>query len=92
MVNDALLYYVPLISLAVVSGISILALINFSSAGKGFQIRNEQQMNTVKMEEMQRVYERILEMRIRLEIMKDSKGLRLCKVHCLQSALQRQGL
>ncbi|MGH9983703.1 MAG: hypothetical protein ACRD8W_07070 [Nitrososphaeraceae archaeon] len=66
MVDDAL-YYVPLISLAVVSGLFILALINFSAARKIFQIRTEQQMNILKMEVMQTVYERILEMRIRLE-------------------------
>ena len=75
MVDDTLLYYVPLISLAVVSGLFILALINFSSARKSFQIRSEQQMNTLKMEVMQRVYERILEMRIRLENNEEFIGL-----------------
>lgn len=74
MVDDAL-YYVPLISLAVVAGLFILALINFSAARKSFQIRTEQQMNILKMEVMQRVYERILEMRIRLENNEEFIGL-----------------
>jgi hypothetical protein len=73
MVDDAL-YYVPLISLAVVAGLFILALINFS-ARKSFQIRTEQQMNILKMEVIQRVYERILEMRIRLENTEEFIGL-----------------
>jgi hypothetical protein len=58
---------VPLISLAVVSGLFILALRNFSAARKSLQIRKDQQMNILKMEVIQRVYERILKMRIRLE-------------------------
>lgn len=85
MVDDAL-YYVPLISLAVVAGLFILALINFSAARKSFQIRTEQQMNILKMEVMQRVYERILEMRIRLENNEEFIGLAQ-EVRYLRSAL-----
>jgi hypothetical protein len=72
---DFVLYYVPLISLAIVSGLLIVALISFSASRKNLQIRTEQEMNVLKMETMQRVYESILEMRIRLENTEEFIGL-----------------
>jgi len=45
---DSFLTYVPLISVAIVAGLFVTALINFSTIRKNMQMQIEQQMKSLK--------------------------------------------
>lgn len=62
-----LLSYIPLLSIAVTSGLLVMALINFSSARKSIQKQSEEQMNNLKTLNEQQIYGRITEVRLRLQ-------------------------
>jgi hypothetical protein len=53
---DSFLTYAPLISVAIVSGLFIMALVNFSTIRKNMQLQSEQQ-----------IYSRIMDARLKLE-------------------------
>lgn len=53
---DSLLTYVPLISIAIIAGLFIMALINFSAIRRNMRLQSEQQ-----------IYSRIMDARLRLE-------------------------
>lgn len=53
---DSFLTYVPLISVAIVAGLFIMALVNFSTLKKSMQMQSEQQ-----------IYSRIMDARLKLE-------------------------
>jgi hypothetical protein len=53
---DSLLTYMPLISVAIVAGLFIMALVNFSTLRKSMQMQSEQQ-----------IYSRIMDARLKLE-------------------------
>jgi hypothetical protein len=59
--------YIPLLSIAIASGVLVMALINFSSARKNMQKQSEQQMNNLKILNEQQIYQRITEVRLRLQ-------------------------
>ena len=58
---------VPLISVAIVAGLFIVALLNFSTVKKNIQKQSEQQMRNLKIQSEQQIYSRIIEARLRLE-------------------------
>jgi hypothetical protein len=64
---DPMLSYIPLLSIAVTSGLLVMALISFSSARKSIQKQSEQQMNNLKTLNEQQIYERLTEVRLRLQ-------------------------
>ena len=64
---DSFLPYVPLISVAIVAGLFIVALINFSAARKNIQMQSEQQIKNLKTQSEQQIYSRIMEARLKLE-------------------------
>jgi hypothetical protein len=64
---DSLLPYIPLVSVALASGVLIMLLINFSAARKSIQRQSEQQMNNLKILNEQQIYQRITEVRLRLQ-------------------------
>jgi type II secretory pathway pseudopilin PulG len=64
---DPLLPYISLLSIAITSGLLVMALINFSSARKSMQKQSEEQMNNLKILNEQQIYERITEVRLRLQ-------------------------
>jgi type II secretory pathway pseudopilin PulG len=64
---DSMLPYIPLLSIAIASGVLVMALINFSSARKSMQKQSEQQMNNLKILNEQQIYQRITEVRLRLQ-------------------------
>ena len=53
---DSFLTYIPFISLAIIAGLFIMALVNFSALRKSMQIQSEQQ-----------IYSRIMDARLKLE-------------------------
>src|SRR5918994_6671108 len=53
---DSFLTYMPFISVAIVAGLFIMALVNFSTLRKSMQMQNEQQ-----------IYSRIMDARLKLE-------------------------
>ena len=59
--------YVPSISVAIVAGLFILALLNFSTVRKNMQMQGEQQMRNLKIQSEQQIYSRIMEARLKLE-------------------------
>lgn len=59
--------YIPLLSIAVTSGLLVMALISFSSARKSIQKQSEQQMDYLKTLNEQQIYQRITEVRLRLQ-------------------------
>lgn len=67
MADPMLLSYIPLLSIAVTSGLLVMALINFSSARKSIQKQSEEQMNNLKTLNEQQIYGRITEVRLRLQ-------------------------
>ena len=64
---ETILTYLPLISAAIVSGLFVLAFINFSMARKNMQNQNEQQVSNLKMQTEQQIYSRIIDARLNLE-------------------------
>lgn len=53
---DSFLEYVPLISLVIVAGLFVVALVNFSIVRKNMQMQSEQQ-----------IYSRIMDVKLKLE-------------------------
>lgn len=64
---DSFLTYMPFISVAVIAGLFIMALLNFSTLRKSMQVQSEQQMKNLKMRREQQIYSRIMDARIKLE-------------------------
>jgi mannose/fructose/N-acetylgalactosamine-specific phosphotransferase system component IID len=58
---------VPLISVAIVTGLFVMALMNFSTIRKNMQMQIEQQMKTLKAQSEQQIYSRIMDARLKLE-------------------------
>jgi hypothetical protein len=67
MAADPMMSYIPLLSIAIASGVLVMALINFSSARKSMQKQSEQQMNNLKILNEQQIYQRITEVRLKLQ-------------------------
>ena len=65
--DSSLTIDVPLISVAIVTGLFIVALLNFSTVRKNIQKQSEQQMKNLKIQSEQQIYSRIMEARLRLE-------------------------
>jgi len=64
---DSFLTYTPLISVAIVSGLFIIALVNFSTLRKNMQLQSEQQIRNLKTQSEQQIYSRIMDARLKLE-------------------------
>jgi hypothetical protein len=64
---DLFLTYVPLISVAIVAGLFVMALMNFSTIRKNMQMQIEQQMKSLKAQSEQQIYSRIMDARLKLE-------------------------
>src|ERR687898_1723097 len=64
---ESILLFVPLISVIIVSGLLVLAFINFSIARKNMQRQSEQQIANLKTQSEQQIYSRIMEARLKLE-------------------------
>jgi hypothetical protein len=64
---DSFLTYMPFISVAVVTGLFIMALVNFSTVRKSMQMQSEQQIKNLKMQSEQQIYSRIMDARLKLE-------------------------
>jgi hypothetical protein len=64
---DSFLTYVPLISLTIVVGLFVVALVNFSTVRKNMQKQSEQQIKNLKMQSEQQIYSRIMDARLKLE-------------------------
>ena len=67
MMLESILLFVPLISVAIVSGLLVLAFLNFSNAKKNMQRESEQQIANLKIQSEQQIYSRIIEARLKLE-------------------------
>lgn len=57
----------PLISVSVVAGLFVMALMNFSTMKKNMQKQSEQQINNLKIQSEQQIYSRIMDARLKLE-------------------------
>jgi hypothetical protein len=64
---DSFLTYVPFISVAIIAGLFIMALVNFSTLRKSMQTQSEQQIKNLKMQTEQQIYSRIMDARLKLE-------------------------
>ncbi|PWU79649.1 MAG: hypothetical protein DLM72_16335 [Candidatus Nitrosopolaris wilkensis] len=64
---DSPLTYVPLISVYVVAGLFVMALVNFSTMKKNMQKQSEQQIKNLKIQSEQQIYSRIMDARLKLE-------------------------
>jgi hypothetical protein len=64
---DSFLTYVPLISLTIVVGLFVVALVNFSTVRKNMQKQSEQQIKNLKIQSEQQIYSRIMDARLKLE-------------------------
>ena len=64
---DSILTYVPSISLAIVAGLFVIALVNFSTVRKNMQMQSEQQIKNLKVQSEQQIYSRIMDARLKLE-------------------------
>jgi hypothetical protein len=64
---DSFLEYVPLISLIVVAGLFVVAIVNFSIVRKNMQKQSEQWIKNLKMQSEQQIYSRIMDVRLKLE-------------------------
>jgi high-affinity Fe2+/Pb2+ permease len=58
---DSFLTYVPLISVAIVAGLFLMALMNFSTIRKNMQMQIEQQMKSLKAQSEQQIYSKIMD-------------------------------
>ncbi|HET7345533.1 MAG TPA: hypothetical protein VFJ05_06650 [Nitrososphaeraceae archaeon] len=57
----------PLISVAIIAGLFVMALMNFSTVRKNMQMQIEQQMKSLKAQSEQQIYSRIMDARLKLE-------------------------
>lgn len=64
---DSFLTYMPFISVAIVAGLFIMALLNFSTLRKSMQSQSEQQIKNLKTQTEQQIYSRIMDARLKLE-------------------------
>ena len=64
---DSFLTYMPFISVAIIAGLFIMALVNFSTLRKSMQRQSEQQIKNLKMQTEQQIYSRIMDARLKLE-------------------------
>jgi hypothetical protein len=64
---DSFLEYVPLISLIIVAGLFVVAIVNFSIVRKNMQKQSEQWIKNLKMQSEQQIYSRIMDVRLKLE-------------------------
>jgi hypothetical protein len=64
---DSFLEYVPLISLIVVAGLFVVAIVNFSLVRKNMQKQSEQWIKNLKIQSEQQIYSRIMDARLKLE-------------------------
>ena len=64
---DSFLEYVPLISLIIVSGLFVVAIVNFSIVRKNMQKQSEQWIKNLKIQSEQQIYSRIMDARLKLE-------------------------
>jgi hypothetical protein len=64
---DSFLTYMPFISVAIVAGLFIMALLNFSTLRKSMQRQSEQQIKNLKIQSEQQIYSRIMDARLKLE-------------------------
>ena len=64
---DSFLAYVPLISLLIVAGLFVVAIVNFSIVRKNMQKQSEQWIKNLKMQSEQQIYSRIMDVRLKLE-------------------------
>ena len=64
---DSFLTYVPFISVAIIAGLFIMALVNFSTLRNSMQRQSEQQIKNLKMQTEQQIYSRIMDARLKLE-------------------------
>ena len=59
--------YVPLISLIIVAGLFVVAIVNFSIVRKNMQKQSEQWIKSSKIQSEQQIYSRIMDVRLKLE-------------------------
>lgn len=59
--------FISLISIAIASGVLIMAFINFLSARKSMQKQSEEQMNNLKVLNVQQIYQKLTEVRMSLQ-------------------------
>ena len=64
---DSFLTYMPFISVAIIAGLFIMALMNFSTVRKNMQMQSAQQIKNLKMQSEQQIYSRIMDARLKLE-------------------------
>ncbi len=64
---ESILLFVPLISVIIISGLLVLAFINFSITRKNMQRQSEQQIANLKIQSEQQIYSSIIEARLKLE-------------------------
>jgi hypothetical protein len=64
---DSFLTYTPFISIAIIAGLFIMALVNFSTLRKNMQTQSEQQIKSLKVQSEQQIYSRIMDARLKLE-------------------------
>jgi hypothetical protein len=64
---DSFLTYLPLISVSVVAGLFVMALVNFSTMRKNMQRQGEQQIKSLQLQSEQQIYSRIMDARLKLE-------------------------
>ena len=64
---DSFLTYVPVISLTIVVGLFVVALVNFSLVRKNMQKQSEQQIKNLKIQSEQQIYSRIMAARLKLK-------------------------
>ena len=64
---DSFLEYVPLISLIIVAGLFVVAIVNFSIVRKNMQKQSEQWIKNLKIQSEQQIYSRIMDVRLKLE-------------------------
>jgi hypothetical protein len=64
---DSFLAYVPLISLVIVAGLFVVAIVNFSLLRKNMQKQSEQWIKNLKIQSEQQIYSRIMDVRLKLE-------------------------
>ena len=64
---DSFLTYMPFISVAIVAGLFIMALLNFSTLRKSMQRQSEQHIKNLKTQTEQQIYSRIMDARLKLE-------------------------
>src|SRR5918994_2656291 len=64
---NSFLTYIPLISISVLVGLFVIALVNFSIMRKNMQKQSEQQIKSLQVQSEQQIYSRIIDARLKLE-------------------------